>query len=121
LLLEAIASTHSCVHLASNTSSTQLVFAAPPTRLMLNNGLFNAFWSRIRRGDAMRILCRILGHQVSRSRLQLDPFSFTEYSHCRRCEKLLVRAKDHTWKEVIGKTGDSVTAQSDIKKRVFVE
>ena len=47
----------------------------------------------------MSVKCRIFGHEPSRSRTQLDPFTFEPHSFCRRCGAKIERDGGH-WKAV---------------------
>jgi hypothetical protein len=43
------------------------------------------------RQDIARLMCRFLGHDVSRTRIQRDAQTFEEFSVCKRCGSRLKR------------------------------
>jgi len=45
----------------------------------------------------MNIICRTFGHDASRNRAQLDPSTFAEHSHCKRCGAPLVKDARKHW------------------------
>lgn len=49
--------------------------------------------------ETVSILCRLVGHQPSHSRVQRDPKTLGEYSVCKRCGAALVHPPGEGWQE----------------------
>ena len=49
----------------------------------------------------MSVLCRAFGHDVSHRGRQLDPFTFAELGHCKRCGAALEHDPQGAWREVV--------------------